>query len=483
MNKEIICPHCSKAFAVDESSYAEILKQVKNKEYEEEIENRLQLAENEKKTEIELVKQQLLKDHQSVQSQSELKIQELEEKSKQSDLEKELAIKKALDELKDEHDRLLNEVNGLKKEKETALELERLKKDQEIQAISVEKANELTTAITKKDQEIQELKSTISQNGIQHQLAIREAVQEIEKERDEIRGDLKSAALEKEISEKSLQEKHLKELEMRDEYIERLKDMKAKLSVKLLGENLEQHCENEFNRNRALGFPNAFFEKDNDARTGSKGDYIFRDSDDSGVEFISIMFEMKNEHETSATKKKNEDFFKELDKDRKEKGCEYAILVSMLESDNELYNTGIVDVSHRYEKMYVIRPQFFIPMITLLRNAAMSSLSYKAQLAEMKAQNVDVTQFEDKLNAFKDAFSKNYETASKKFHTAIEEIDKSISHLQKTKDALLSSDRQLRLANDKATDVTIKKLTHNNKTMREAFKDASSGSTDPSEDT
>ena len=245
--------------------------------------------------------------------------------------------------------------------------------------------------------------------------------------------------------------------------------MKARLSTKMIGETLEQHCETEFNRIRATAFPRAYFEKDNDARGGSKGDYIFKDSDDSDIESVSIMFEMKNEGDETATKKKNEDFLKELDKDRNEKGCEYAVLVSLLEADSELYNTGIVDVSHRYPKMYVIRPQFFIPIITLLRNAAQNALQYKAELAVVRSQNIDITNFEDKLDAFKSGFARNYELASKKFKTAIDEIDKTITHLQKTKDALLGSENNLRLANNKADDLTVKKLTRNNPTMADKF--------------
>jgi hypothetical protein len=259
------------------------------------------------------------------------------------------------------------------------------------------------------------------------------------------------------------------QIKERDEAINRLLDMKARLSTKMVGETLEQHCETEFNRIRATAFPKAYFEKDNDARSGSKGDYIFREFDDSENEIISIMFEMKSESDTTATKAKNEDFLKELDKDRIEKGCEYAILVSMLESDNELYNTGIIDVSHRYPKMYVVRPQFFLPIITLLRNAALSSLKYKNELALVKSQTIDITNFETELDSFKSAFAKNYDLASKHFQTTIDEIDKSISHLEKTKDALVSTIRNLRLANDKAHDVTIKKLTRGNPTMADKF--------------
>jgi hypothetical protein len=280
---------------------------------------------------------------------------------------------------------------------------------------------------------------------------------------------LGSAELEKQLAEKSLKDKYETQIKDRDDAIERLRDMKARLSTKMVGETLEQHCETEFNRIRATAFPRAYFEKDNDARSGSKGDYIFRDADEAGTEIVSIMFEMKNESDRTATKNRNEDFLKELDRDRSEKGCEYAVLVSLLEPDSELYNTGIVDVFHRYPKMYVVRPQLFIPIITLLRNAAMNSLKYKSELALVKAQNVDITHFETRLDGFKTAFARDYDLASRHFQKAIDEIDKSIDHLQKTKDALLGTVRSLRLANDKAQDVTIKKLTRDNPTMAAKF--------------
>ena len=291
----------------------------------------------------------------------------------------------------------------------------------------------------------------------------------VEKERDAIKNTLERATLEKQLSEQSLKDKYETQIRDRDDAIERLKDMKARLSTKMVGETLEQHCETEFNRIRATAFPRAYFEKDNDARSGSKGDYIFRDWDESGTEFVSIMFEMKNESDQTATKSKNEDFLKELDKDRSEKGCEYAVMVSLLESDSELYNTGIVDVFHRYPKMYVVRPQFFLQIITLLRNAAMNSLKYKSELALVRAQSIDITNFEVELEDFKSSFAKNYDLASRRFQTAIEEIDKSIDHLQKTKEALLGTDRNLRIANDKAQDVSIKKLTRDNATMANMF--------------
>ncbi len=303
------------------------------------------------------------------------------------------------------------------------------------------------------------------------QLAVKDALVNVEKERDELRSGMEKAELEKQLLEKSLKDKYETQLKDRDEAIERLRDMKAKLSTKMVGETLEQHCEIEFNRLRATAFPRAYFEKDNDMRGGSKGDYIFRDSDESGTEYISIMFEMKNEIDTTATKKKNEDFLKELDKDRNEKGCEYAVLVSLLELDNELYNGGIFDASHRYPKMYVVRPQFFIPIITLLRNAAQNTLPYKAEHARVREQNIDITNFESELEAFKNGFARNYDLASRKFKTAIAEIDKTIDHLQKTKDALLGSENNLRLANNKADDLTIKKLTRGNPTMAAKFEE------------
>jgi hypothetical protein len=302
-------------------------------------------------------------------------------------------------------------------------------------------------------------------------LELNVALGAVEKERDDLKRDLETKGFEQKFLETSLKEKYETQIKDRDDAIERLKDLKARLSTKMVGESLEQHCEIEFNRLRATGFPNAYFEKDNDASNGSKGDYIFRDSDDSGIEFISIMFEMKNEGDTTATKKKNEDFFRELDKDRNEKGCEYALLVSLLEPDSELYNTGIVDVSYKYPKMYVIRPQFFIPIITLLRNAAQNTIGYKKELARVKEQNVDITNFEDELEEFRVGFGRNYELASKKFKTAIAEIDKTIDHLQKTKEALLGSEDNLRLANNKADELTIKKLTRGNPTMAAKFEE------------
>ena len=387
--REIRCPNCDKAFKVDESGYAEIVEQVRTKEFEESLSERLQAAE---------------------------------------------------------------------REKESALELTKTKVQGELQTLRADK-----------DAEIKDLKNALEGAKTSQELAIAKAVADAEKDKASIKNQLDQAQLKAELATKSLEEKYLTQIKDRDDAIERLKDMKAKLSTKMVGESLEKHCEVEFNKIRATAFPRAHFEKDNDARTGSKGDFIFKDFDESGTEIVSIMFEMKNESDTTATKKKNEDFLKELDKDRTEKKCEYAILVSLLEAEDELYNSGIVDVAHRFPKMYVVRPQFFIPIITLLRNAALGALEYKSELELVRAQNFDITTFETDLESFKSAFSKNYDLASRRFQTAIAEIDKSIDHLQKTKDALLGTDRNLRLANDKAQDISVKKLTRKNPTMKAKF--------------
>ena len=408
---EIICPKCNKAFKVDEAGYADILKQVRDHQFEEELEKRLKLAE----------------------------------------IEKENAVKLAEANLKN------------------VLQDNLTKKDLE-----------LTEKIAAKVAEIADIKSKLENAELQKQLSVNEAVQKIEKERDDLTNQLKIKDTETQLLEKSLMERFSNDLKtmediikMKDEEIAFRKDMKVKLSTKMLGETLEQHCETEFNRLRASAFKNAYFEKDNDSSSGSKGDFIYRDYDDNKIEFISIMFEMKNEGDETATKKKNEDFLAELNKDRDEKKCEYAVLVSMLESENELYNTGIVDMSHRFPKMYVIRPQFFIPIITLLRNAALNSLQFKAELALVRSQNVDITNFEAKMNNFKDSFSKNYELATRRFSEAIAGIDKTIKELEKTKAALLSSENNLRLANNKANELSIKKLTQDNPTMKSRFDDLS----------
>ena len=415
---EIICPNCKKAFKVDEAGFADILKQVRDHQFEEELEKRLKLAEKEKENAIKLAEANL-------------------KNSLQEDL---------------------------------------TKKDKEISDLKSKNERELSEQLAKKESKIAEMNSIIQNAEIQEKLTVAVAVKEIEKERDNLANDLRNKETEKQLLEKSLNEKFSTELKtkddiikLREEEITLRKDMKLKLSTKMVGETLEQHCEAEFNKLRATGFQNAYFEKDNDSRSGSKGDFIYRETDDAGNEVISIMFEMKNEGDETTTKKRNEDFFKELDKDRTEKKCEYAVLVSLIEAESELYNTGIVDVSHKYTKMYVVRPQFFIPIITLLRNAAMNSMKYKAELTLMRNQNVDITDFEDSIDSFKVGFARNYELASRKFKTAIDEIDKTIDHLQKTKDALLSSENNLRLANNKADDLTIKKLTRGNPTMIAKF--------------
>ena len=419
---EINCPECGKAFKIDETRYSNILEQVRNDEFQQELEKRLELAEANKAKSIELAKRDFQIKMQESFSTKDTKIQELQLKVDTAQIEMALAVKEAKNSLEKERDAL-------------AYKLE---------------------------------KHTESQDANQR-LAINEVVSEFQKERGELKSSLERAELEKQLAEKSLKEKYEIQIKDRDQAIERLRDMKLRLSTKMVGESLEQHCETEFNRFRAIAFPSAYFEKDNDVKTGSKGDYIFRDLDDNGTEIVSIMFEMKNENDMTSTKKKNEDFLKELNKDRIQKGCEYAVLVSLLEPDSDFYNSGIVDVSHRFPKMYVVRPQCFLPIITILRNAAMKSIEYKSELALIKTQNIDITNFEDSLESFKSAFGKNYCLASRRFESAIQEIDKSIEHLQKTKDALLGADRNLRLANDKAQEVTVKKLTRNNPTMASKF--------------
>ena len=379
---EIVCPHCNTAFKVDASGYAEILKQVHDKDFEKQLGERIKALESNNK------------------------------------LATELAVSKA----------------------KLALEKERDK-----------------------------LKAELEKTQMTQKLALAHALAEVTRERDRIQGDLDRANLEKLRDETTLKALHAQELQVREEKIENLRDLKLRLSTKMLGESLEQHCETEFNRIRTTAFSRAYFEKDNDTNNGTKGDFIFKEADDTGTEIVSIMFEMKNESDSTDKKKKNEDFFKKLDKDRKEKGCEYAVLVSMLESESDLYNTGIVDVSYKYPKMYVVRPQFFIPIITLLRNAAMNSIQYKTELALVKAQHIEITNFETKLDEFKTLFGRNYDLASRQFQTAMDEIDKSILHLQRTKDALLSASNNLRLANNRAQDVSVKRLTLNNPTMAKKF--------------
>jgi hypothetical protein len=455
---EIICPHCAKAFKIDEAGYADILKQVRDSDFEHQLHERLALAEQDKRGAIELAEAKAASELQRAAAAKDAEIQDLKAKLEAGEVARRLAVTEALGAVEKERDDLANQLRQAELGRQSAAELSEARLQ-----------NELQRAAAAKDAQIQALTAKVNGNDIAQALAITQAVSVIEKERDDLKRGLDRAQLEKQLAEKSLTEKYETQIKDRDDAIERLRDMKARLSTKMVGETLEQHCETEFNRIRSTAFPRAYFEKDNDASTGSKGDFVFRDLDETGTEIVSIMFEMKNESDRTATKNKNEDFLRELDKDRTEKGCEYAVLVSLLEPDSDLYNTGIVDVFHRFPKMYVIRPQFFIPMITLLRNAAMHSLKYKTELALVREQNLDITNFETELEAFKSGFARNFDLASRRFHTAIEEIDKSIEHLQKTKEALLGTDRNLRLANDKAQDVTIKKLTRGNATMASKF--------------
>ena len=403
--QEIKCPNCGTVFQVDESEYAQILRQVRDDEFKKELEYRA----------------------------------------------KDLAEKK-----------------------ETDLKLVRMEQEKKLGEIITSKDSELA----KEDRMIEQLKMQIPGEKTERELAVSKAVQQKEKELSEkqteitkLKGQISNTEAQSKLREQSMKTQYEDRLKLKDEQIEYYKDFKARQSTKMVGESLEQHCMNQFNSIRMTAFPNAYFEKDNDVRSGSKGDFIFREAGADGTEFISIMFEMKNEMDETATKHKNEDFFKELDKDRRQKNCEYAVLVSLLEIDNELYNNGIVDVSYKYEKMYVIRPQFFIPMITLLRNAALNSLQYKQELQVVKNQQIDILHFEENMNAFKEGFARNYRIASDRFKTAIDEIDKTITHLQKTKDALLSSENNLRLANNKADDLSIKKLTKNAPAVREMFEE------------
>jgi hypothetical protein len=542
---EIKCPHCSKAFKIDEAGYADIQKQVRDSEFdkqrqelEKQLHERLELAAQERHSAVQLAQSQMATELQATaaakqaeiaklqaqleaeererqlavrtalsqvekdrdalaaqlqqaqqaqlaaaqlaqaQLQAELQkaqaAQQAQLQAMQAELDKQqvardLAVSQALSQAKADHVALQQALDRAQSDQHTAAQLAQARLQAELDKAQAEKAAALQAAAAERQSQVQLLQSQLSSIKTEQTLALTQAVSAVEKQRDSLQSDLERAALEKSLAERSMRERYETQLKDRDDAIERLKDMKAKLSTKMVGETLEQHCEIEFNRLRATAFPQAYFEKDNDASTGSKGDFIFRESDPAGTEIVSIMFEMKNEADQTTTKKRNEDFFKELDKDRNEKKCEYAVLVSLLEPESELYNSGIVDVSYRYPKMYVVRPQFFIPMITLLRNAAMNTLQYKSELALVRSQNIDITNFEAQLDGFKEAFGKNYDLASRKFQLAIDEIDKSIDHLQKTKDALLGADRNLRLANDKAQDVTIKKLTRNNPTMKAKF--------------
>lgn len=449
--QEIRCPKCNEVFQVDDSGYSQIVQQVRDKEFEKEAARRAEELEKAKNSELKILEMEYEKKLESALSEKsdditdkEKRITELEARLESMESEKQLAVANAVSEREKRFNEESSKAQKAISDKESLikqLELQ-LQQAQSLQQAALDKAkSENALALEKKQNEINELNS-----------------------------QLKTKDSEAALRCKTIEEKYAIELKNKDELIEQYKDFKARLSTKMVGETLEQHCLTQFNSLRMSAFPNAYFEKDNDARSGSKGDFIFRESSEDGIEFISIMFEMKNEMDTTATKHKNEDFFKELDKDRNEKGCEYAVLVSMLEADNEFYNAGIVDVSYKYPKMYVIRPQFFIPLISLLRNAARNSLEYKRELAMAKAQQVDLTNFEKNITDFKTAFSRNYQLASDKFKTAIDEIDKTIIHLQKTKDALLSSENNLRLANNKAEEqLTIKKLTKNAPSIKEEF--------------
>jgi hypothetical protein len=433
---EIKCPKCGQVFKIDEAGYAAIVKQVRDREFSREIESREKQMLEDKKNAVRLAESETEKKMQQEIAERDRRIAEMESQLASGDKDLKMAVKDA----ENEKDLVIEQLRA---------QLESGEKDRQLavnEAVS-RKEKEMRDMADAKDRELAAEKAKVLK----------------------LTGDVDLKDRESELREKNLREKYEEKLRAKDEQIEYYRDLKARQSTKMVGETLEQHCEIEFNKIRATAFKNAYFEKDNDASTGSKGDYIFREKDENGIEFISIMFEMKNEMETTATKHKNEDFFKELDKDRREKHCEYAVLVSMLESDSELYNQGIVDVSYRYPKMYVIRPQFFIPMITLLRNAALDSLEYRQELAVIREQNIDITHFEEDMNNFKKAFGRNYELASRRFQEAIKEIDKSISHLEKIKKALTLSENNLRLANNKAEDLTIKKLTRNNPTMKARF--------------
>ena len=450
--QEIKCPKCGEIFQVDESGYAEIVRQVRDQEFRQELERRETELTEKKDSELRLVRAE----------------QERVLESRLAE-QKEAASKRELEQKEESAER------------ERRLREEAEKRERELREETEKREREQREAAERSRQELTELRAELDRAQQAQELAVIRAMQDREKqladsraETDRLRAELELQAQQSKLNENTLIERQRNELRVRDEEIERLKDFKTRQSTKMVGESLEQHCLTQFNSVRMMSFPNAYFEKDNDARTGSKGDFIFRESAD-GVEFISIMFEMKNETDTTSTKHKNEDFFKELDKDRCEKKCEYAVLVSLLESDSELYNGGIVDVSYRYPKMFVIRPQFFIPLISLLRNAALSSLSYRRELSIIRDRECDLTNFEDNINTFKESFARNYRIASDRFKTAIEEIDKTILHLQKTKDALLSSENNLRIANNKADELSIKRLTRNAPTVRAMLEDIKHG--------
>lgn len=437
---EIKCPHCGEMFTIDEAGFAAILKQVRDAEFDKEVRRHEQLLTSEKQQAVQLAVAEALAKAQGDAAQKEARIAELEAR----------------------------------------LQAEQRERENQQRLAHAERERALADAVATKDARIAELEQRVEAQGrafeAEKKLAVEQARSALERERDALAAQVALKDAEKSRCESALKEQLAIELKAKDDIIaykdgeiERYKDMKARLSTKMVGESLEQHCETEFNKIRAAAFPRAYFEKDNDASEGSKGDFIFRECDEEGNEIVSIMFEMKNESDDSSHRHKNEDFFKKLDADRRKKGCEYAVLVTLLEPESELYNQGIVDVSYRFEKMYAIRPQFFLPMISILRNAALNSMAYKAELAVVRNQNIDITNFEEQMETFKSGFARNYDLASRKFQTAIDEIDKTILHLQKTKDALVSSENNLRLANNKAQDLTIKRLTRNNPTMKAAF--------------
>lgn len=487
---EIKCPHCGKEFTVDESSYADILNQVRTKEFQTEVHEKLEQARIQKDAEIELAKQKELNEFNNKLALKEKELLDLKSRIDMSEQDKKLAISeterknneklveqdKLIAQLKAEAQNLVNqkefESKQLLSQKEKELADLKNKLDnfnQQIELAKKENEKVLLNKTMEMNEVINQLKLQLQNTVNDKKVEISNILSQKERETAEIKSKLSLQEKEKELEIRNVIDKYKNELKAKDEAIAFYKDFKAKQSVKLIGETLEQHCEIEFNKVRMTLFKNAQFGKDNDAKSGSKGDYIYREYDDQGNEILSIMFEMKNENDDSANKKKNENFYKELDKDRNEKKCEYAVLVSMLEPENEYFNAGIVDVSYVYEKMYVVRPQSFIPIITILRSAALNSLKYKQDLALMQRQNIDITNFEAELDMFKSSFSKNYQLASRKFTEAIEGIDKTINQLQKTKEALLSSENNLRIANDKADNLTIKKLVKNNPTMKAKF--------------
>lgn len=496
---EIKCPNCGTVFQINETDYDKVVKQIRDKEFEKELKIREVQHKESEEAAVKLVKANLEKETASKLNEKDIEIAKLQNELKtkeeqlKSDLEKkftaELTKSQAeISDLKNNLESLAREnklaIKNIESEKEKEEVKKLSEKDQEITKLQNELKNieeqtknqlekKFTEELMKSQTEINDLKNKIKLLDSENALAIKNAVTEKENEITILNSKLESNKTEYLLKEKNIKETYEEKIKNKDEQIAYYKDFKARQSTKMIGESLEQHCHTEFNRIRPL-FKNAYFEKDNDARTGSKGDFIFRDFDDDGTEITSIMFEMKNEADETSTKHKNEDFLKELDKDRKEKNCEYAVLVSLLEIDNEFYNTGIVDVSHRYPKMYVIRPQFFIPLITLIRNLALNSMDYKKELQVIQNQNIDISHFEENMASFKEGFGRNYRLASEKFKKAIDEIDKTIDHLQKTKDALLSSENNLRLANNKAEDLTIKKLTANSPTMKEMFNELNS---------